>query len=112
MPDFVKMYCEAGDHYYNRPITRGRKPKNCPDHRPEPPKTKRPAGYALAKAREAKAAKAAARAAESEQVAADFIVWCGREKAALQRAQANRDDPVLLREWKQLWHEMPRASDG
>jgi hypothetical protein len=32
----VRLWCEDGEHHWNRPAQRGRKPSSCPDHRPEP----------------------------------------------------------------------------
>lgn len=34
MADTVELYCQAGEHRWNRPKQRGKRPKNCPDHAP------------------------------------------------------------------------------
>lgn len=28
------LYCEIGEHDYEAPVKRGRRPRNCPEHRP------------------------------------------------------------------------------
>lgn len=36
MPKMVELYCQAGEHKWERPSQRGRRPINCPDHQPDP----------------------------------------------------------------------------
>lgn len=36
MAKTVELHCELGDHTWRRKSQRGRVPKNCPKHRPEP----------------------------------------------------------------------------
>lgn len=31
---YQTLHCEAGDHDYDWPVKRGRKPRNCPAHKP------------------------------------------------------------------------------
>lgn len=33
---YQTLHCESGDHDYDWPVKRGRKPRNCPAHKPEP----------------------------------------------------------------------------
>lgn len=63
------LYCEAGDHKWERPAQRGRAPRNCPEHtvvvepKPKAPKPK-PKISGLEKARRARAKKKAEEANE------------------------------------------------
>lgn len=40
MSKTVTLHCQAGNHSWERPAQRGRKPLNCPEHQPEPVVTK------------------------------------------------------------------------
>lgn len=57
MAETVTLWCELGEHHWERPRKRGRKPINCPEHQPvaidQPAKISVVSrGDALAKARE------------------------------------------------------------
>lgn len=59
MSETVTLHCEAGDHFWQRPKQRGRRPTDCPEHSEKREASGRTRDESLALAREARDAKAA-----------------------------------------------------
>ena len=36
MPKQQRLYCQTGEHYWERPSQRGKPPRNCKEHAPAP----------------------------------------------------------------------------
>lgn len=56
MSKTVTLHCEIGNHPWERPSGRGRRPRNCPDHTPQEPSVSKDSPNPLQEGRERKAA--------------------------------------------------------
>ena len=71
----VQLWCQAGEHYWDRPQKRGRRPEHCPEHKP--------------------AVEAAAKRPSPNQVAMQE----GRERAARERRKESLARVEAWRRW-------------
>lgn len=69
MPETVRLHCEAGNHDWDRPKQRGRRPTDCPEHSEKREPSGRTRNESLALAREAREE----RAAEATQWERDHV---------------------------------------
>jgi hypothetical protein len=86
----VQLWCQAGEHYWDRPQKRGRRPEHCPAHKP--------------------AVEAAAKRPSPNQVAMQE----GRERAARERREASLARIEAFRRWlieDREWWASVRAAE-
>jgi hypothetical protein len=89
MADTDTLFCEAGQHEWQREKKRGKKPKNCPDHQPIVSKATMPPEEAARRRAEGRARAKAERDKAGIQRVLDYKRWVVRDaETTIQRALA------------------------
>src|SRR5215207_6155699 len=93
----VTLYCEIGEHEWERPSQRGKRPKSCPEHKPQPEKQDGPKLSKEERQKRMLAGRKAAKAERDKDGIERVLVWREwlREDAALwlryQQGELTRD---------------------
>lgn len=117
MAESETLHCEKGNHDWTREKKRGKKPKNCPDHTPQPTPALDPEER-IRRQQEGRRAKQAERDAEGvaavlewrEYNKADAAAWARYRRGEITREEWQREKPPLVKTPDQsAWDAAERA---